>query len=143
MRALPSALDRLRLNWLYITGEPIKRPTWPGDFGFVMSMTVTCMRAFLSMNACILLLTERMNACIRMDMDQMSQIRLLKRAMKAANIPDAVALAKSAGVDVTMVRKYLDEDPAKWVEIGKRNAPAIAKALNLPVAEVLYGNKAA
>ena len=64
--------------------------------------------------------------------------RMLRRAMKAAQL-DEVGLSKASKVDVTMIRKYLSDDPDQWVEIGKKNAPALAKALSLPVTQVLYG----
>lgn len=77
-----------------------------------------------------------------MDMDQATQIRMLRRAMKAAQL-DEVALSKASKVDVTMIRKYLAENPDHWVEIGKKNAPALAKALGVPVVQVLYGTQSA
>lgn len=83
-----------------------------------------------------------MHACIHVDMDQATQIRMLRRAMKAAQL-DEVGLSKASKVDVTMIRKYLAEDPDQWVEIGKKNAPALAKALSLPVVQVLYGTQSA
>ena len=56
---------------------------------------------------------------------------------------DEHELAKASGVDISLIRKYLDDDADKRVKIGEKNAPRIAKALNVDLVELLYGHRAA
>lgn len=56
---------------------------------------------------------------------------------------DEHKLAEVSGVDITLIRRYLDEDPEKRVHVGEKNAPRIAKALSLDLLKLLYGNRAA
>ncbi len=62
--------------------------------------------------------------------------------MKAAGF-DEHKLAEVSGVDITLIRRYLDEDTEKRVKIGEKNAPRIAKALSVDIVELLYGHRAA
>ncbi len=62
--------------------------------------------------------------------------------MKALDM-DEHRLAHESGVDITLIRKYLNEDPSKHVHVGEKNAPRIAKALNLDTIKLLYGPRAA
>ncbi len=75
-------------------------------------------------------------------MDQATQIRILRRAMKAKKLEDVGALSKASGVDVSLCRRYLDENPAEWVQIGSKNAPRIGAALGLDPAELIFGRRA-
>lgn len=72
----------------------------------------------------------------------MDQVRLLRKAMKAADM-DEHKLAEASGVDITLIRRYLDEDVEKRVDVGQKNAPRIAKALGIDTLKLLYGNRAA
>lgn len=75
----------------------------------------------------------------------MGQVRFLRRAMKTAGM-DEHKLAETSGVDITLIRRYLEDDPEKRVKVGEKNAPRIAKALNLThdgIVELLFGSRAA
>jgi transcriptional regulator with XRE-family HTH domain len=64
--------------------------------------------------------------------------QVLRDAMKAKGW-DALAAAAESGVDVTLIRRYLDDE----VSIGVKNAPRLADALGVDVAALLYGQRAA
>lgn len=49
-----------------------------------------------------------------------------------------VELSTASGVDVSLIRRYLDD-----VDIGQKNAPRLAKVLDVEVMSLLYGEQAA
>jgi hypothetical protein len=57
----------------------------------------------------------------------------------AAKGMDAISLAAESGVDVTLIRRYLDEQ----VAIGVKNAPRLAEPLGIDASTLIFGEKAA
>lgn len=48
---------------------------------------------------------------------------------------DDTELSKRSGIHISLVRRYLSGE----VDIGIKNAPKIAEALDIPLTSVLYG----
>lgn len=65
-------------------------------------------------------------------------VQILREAM-ARKDWGAVELAARSGVDVTLIRRYLNEE----VEVGAKNAPRLARALGVEPALLLFGECAA
>lgn len=61
---------------------------------------------------------------------------------KEDGTPDPLALSKASGVDVSVCRRYLYEGERN-VEIGKKNAPRLARALGIDEAELVFGRERA
>lgn len=66
----------------------------------------------------------------------MTNISLIKQAMERLGLSKA-ELARRSGIDPGLIGRYLDGT----VEIGLKNAPKLAAALELTVSDVLFGRK--
>lgn len=64
--------------------------------------------------------------------------RVLRDAMTAKGM-DPLALAAASGVDVTLIRRYLDEQ----VAVGVKNAPRLAAPLGIEASTLVFGARAA